>query len=675
MSGAPLLGTVALGGGLAVALVGVVAGLAGGVADHRRAGAGAGLTRSAERAVYGAAALVTVATGVLWWSFATTDYTLDYVANHTRDSDPFVYRITALWSGQQGSLLFWTFLLSLWAAVAVAVNRRRAATLAPWAAATLLAALAFFSAMDLVAAFPFATTHDVIDGAGLNPVLQNYWMAIHPVALYAGFTGLTVPFAYGVAALCAGRFDATWVALTRRFTLIAWGVLGAGILMGARWAYEELTFGGFWAWDPVENASLIPWLVGTAFLHSVVIQEKRGMLKRWNVTLVMATFALVLLGTFLTRSGVVSSVHAFAQSGVGWWFVGAIGTIVAGGALLIAWRWEALAPDRPLVSPVSREGAFLVNNLLLATIAVVILAGTVFPLATKALSGEEYIVGPAWFTSKLIWPTAALLVMMGLAPLMAWRRAPGAAIARAVRAPLVVGAVVGGLTVAAGARPALDGGLVFGLLAFVLATVVLEFSRGAEARRRATGEGRLVATARIVSRNRGRYGGYLVHAGIVGIFVGIAGVALLGSRAENVYFHPGDRMSIGGFDVRYEGSQTVRYPNRTEQQWRFTDGSGGSVLAKKQDYNVAGESSFDVAIRTLPTKDLYIVPRGPDQTGDDSVLATVVVNPLISFLWGGGIVVTLGTLLAFWPESRRRRRPPRPSAAVPERRESELARA
>jgi cytochrome c-type biogenesis protein CcmF len=493
---------------LAVALYGVAASLYG-----ARTGR-AEWVASGRRAVYALAGLSAAAFLVLELAFVRSDFSLTVVDEWVATTTPLFYQLTAPWSSQEGSLLLWLLLLAGWSSLVLFLTRHRLRDVAPYATAVLLGLGAFFAALLVLLESPFAQALPApSEGAGLNPLLRHPSMATHPILLYSGYTLFAVPFAFAIGALVARRVDAEWIRATRRFALAAWLALGVGILLGARWSYVELGWGGYWAWDPVENASLLPWLTGTAFIHSIMVQERRGMLKAWNASLVLATGILALMGTFLVRSGILDSIHAFGASTLGVPFVTLIGVLLAGSVALVVARREELRSEHRLDGLLSREAVFLANNLVLVALAVVIWLGTFFPLISEAVTGEPASVGPPWFNRYTVPLALVLTFLSGFGPLVAWRRASWRTTRRTLRLPAAAGVLVlvAGLVLGAAERPLAL--LAFGLCAFVVAGVAQELWRGAAARRVSAGEGPLVAVVNVVRRNRRRYGGYVVHAG------------------------------------------------------------------------------------------------------------------------------------------------------------------
>jgi cytochrome c-type biogenesis protein CcmF len=543
------LGLYALRLAFFTALAGAVAGAIGG------ARARADLALVARRAVFLTLGFTAAASFALTWCLVTGDYSLAYVARHSASSMTLPYRIAALWGGQGGSLLLWVLISLLYAGAAAWIHRDSQRRLMPWVNSVLLLNALFFLA--LVNWVPNVNPFDRLppgqvlsDGQGLNPLLQHPLMMIHPVLLYAGFTGFSVPFAFGAAALLTGRLGDAWLRATRRWTLIAWFFLSAGILLGGRWAYEVLGWGGYWAWDPVENASFMPWLPATAYLHSVMIQEKRNMLKTWNLVLIGMTYALCLFGTFLTRSGVISSVHSFTAAGwFGYIFLAYVGVMSVAFLALVLWRRPLLRTENRLESLVSREASFVINNWVFMVILVIVLWGTMFPVLSEAVRGTKISVGPSFF-NKLTGPfAAALLLLTGVGPLIAWRRASLASLRRQFLVPAAVGLAAFVATLVALGDSASVYPLVFWSLgAFVVGTITQEYWQAIAARMR-HGEGVAEAFATLLRKNQRRYGGYVVHLGVVFILLGVSGAAFNEDRLENV--KPGESIAMNGYRLEY----------------------------------------------------------------------------------------------------------------------------
>ncbi len=507
---------------------------------------------SSRRAVYAMAALLVFCVVVMEAALARTDLSLAVVAQHSSSTTPLGYRLTALWSSQEGSLLLWAFVLSIASSVVLAMTHRRHREIVPYATAVLAGLSAFFIGLMLFGADPFAhQSPPVAAGVGLEPLLRHPAMAVHPPMLYTGYALFSIPFAFAVGALVSRRLDATWIRATRRFALVAWICLTVGILLGARWSYSELGWGGYWGWDPVENASLMPWLIGTAFLHSIMVQEKRGMLKIWNVSLICATYSLALLGTFLVRSGILDSIHAFGASTVGAPLLALIAVVVIGSAVLIATRLDDLRSEKRYESLLSRESVFLVNNLLLVGLCVVIFWGTFFPLISELFTGQKSSLAAPWF-DRYTTPLAIVLVLFtGIGPLLAWRKVSASSLWRVVRAPAAMAALVTVLlatvTDAASHPPALA---MFGLAAFALTALGQEFWRGASAQRALSGGSFPRALTTVVGRNRRRYGGYVVHAGFAIALIAVAASSSF-QTSRDLRLRPGQSAAVGDYTVRY----------------------------------------------------------------------------------------------------------------------------
>jgi len=542
-----LIGRALLIMALGIAGFGIVASIYG-ARNGRREWVDAG-----RRSVYALAALATVAFAILEDAFWRNDFSFNVVANHSSTTTPAFYKLAAAWSSQEGSLLLWVFLLSLWSSLILFLVRKRAREITPYATAVLLGFAAFFTSLATFWANPFTTSaNPPAEGAGLDPLLLHPTMMIHPPMLYSGYTLLTIPFAFAVGALVTGRLGAEWISLTRRFALAAWLFLGIGILLGALWSYTELGWGGYWAWDPVENAALMPWLCITAFIHSIMIQEKRGMLKIWNVSLVLGAGTLSILGTFLVRSGILDSIHAFGASTLGVPFVILLALMVMGSIGLIVWRREQLRSEARLESLVSREAVFLFQNLVLVGMVFVIFWVTFFPLISEALTGTKVSVGPPAFRPFIV-PLALILVALsGIGPIIAWRRVTVANLRRNFALPVTAGLVTffvllfwpGGPS----SRPfAL---IMFALAGFVLTSVVQELCRGVAARRGMTHEPVPLAFVRLIRRNRRRYGGYTVHAGLAVLLVGVAASSSF-QHSSDVILSPGQTAHVDGYTIRY----------------------------------------------------------------------------------------------------------------------------
>ena len=619
------------------------------------------LTGSSFNAIYAVCGLVGIAALILWYGLFTDQFQITYIWNSSERSLPVFYKFAAIWGGQAGSLLFWTLLLSLFSTAAALTFRNRQRSLMPFVNATLLATLLFFLTLLVFSANPFEQIGIVpSDGRGLNPLLQNYWMVIHPVMLYLGWVGLTVPFAFAVAALLSKRLDRRWVRTVRRWTLIPWMFLSAGIIMGSQWAYMELGWGGYWAWDPVENASFLPWLTATAFLHSIIIQEQRGILKVWNVTLIWLTFTLVILGTFTTRSGILSSVHSFAQSPVGPYFLVFLALTTVGFLLLLYQRMPYLQGENEIDSISSREGAFLANNWLFAGIAFVVLWGTFFPMFSEILTGERIAVAAPWF-NRVAGPLFMLLfVLMGVGPLLGWRRTGARALRRQFTWPAAAALVSVPLLLLTSRNVFPVAG--FSTCIFVAATIVQEFVRGVNARRRTRGEPLPGALWGLMRRNGRRYGGYVIHFGIV-----LIGVAIIGNEfyqsTTHVTLASGGSVELSGYTLTYTALESERKSNHTEVRasLQVTDSATGRFLSvivpRRNIYDkTPDQPTSEVGLRMTPAEDVYVILNGWESDGNSATF-TVYVNPLTMWMWVGGLFVVLGTAVSVWPH-------PRPAGAT-----------
>jgi cytochrome c-type biogenesis protein CcmF len=646
-----LLGRVSLTLGLAFALYGAAASCVGARRRHPA------LIASGRGAVYAVFGLVSFAVLLMEAALVGRDFSLAYVARNGSRGTPLLYTVIALWGALEGSILLWLWLLAALTVLVVVLERRAAGDALPYATGVLLAIAAFFLGLAAFPADPFTTVvPPPADGRGPNPLLQNHpLMAIHPPCLYAGYVGWAVPYAFAMAALFTGRLEAGWVRTVRRWALVAWGCLTLGILLGGWWSYEVLGWGGYWAWDPVENASLLPWLTGTAFLHSVMIQERRRMFKVWNLALVITTFALTIFGTFLTRSGILSSVHAFSQSTIGPLFLGFIALIALASFGLLAARSGGLPAEGDLDAFVSRESAFLLNNLLLLGFAFAVFLGTLFPLLSEAVRGVKVSVGEPFF-NKVNVPIGLLLVfLMGVGPLIAWRRASLESLRRNVSGPLALAGLGAGGASFLGVR-GLTPLLAFAGAAFAAAAVVQEFVRGARARRQLTGEGYLTALAALPRRSRRRYGGLIVHLGVVLVVVGIAASSLFKQEKE-VTLARGETLTLGRYALRFEGLRGWEEPHRFVVEATVAVARAGRALGSlrpaKRFYAAEQQPIGTVDVRSTPREDLYLILTAFTQDGASATLK-VLIRPLVMWIWIGGGVMALGALVAIWPDRRAR---------------------
>ena len=694
------LGAACLFIGLLAALYAVAASLYGASTSRRR------FVVSARRAVYCLAALLSLAMVLLEAAYLRTDLSFALVAQNSSTTTPVFYKLTAMWSSQAGSLLLWVFLLALFASAALRVTRSAQADVVPYATAVLAAIAAFFLVLVVFYESPFATLAQTpAEGNGLNPLLRHPAMMFHPPMLYTGYVGFSIPFAFAVGALIAGRTGADWIRSTRRFALVAWSFLGTGILLGALWSYAELGWGGYWGWDPVENASLMPWLTGTAFLHSIMVQEKRGMLRVWNMALIVATFVLALLGTFLVRSGILDSIHAFGASTLGTPFLAFIAFVLLGSLVLVLARLGDLRSEGRFDSLLSREAVFLANNVVLVGLCFVIFWGTFFPLISEALTGTEASVGPPWF-NRYTTPLALVLVLLtGVGPMLAWRRATLVTLRRLFVAPVAAAglALVALLALGPGGRslPALA---MFCLVAFSITAIAQELWRGARARRTMSGDRWPLALLRLVARNRRRYGGYIAHAGIAVLFLGVAASSAFVEQRDS-RLSVGESVRVGGYTITYREptARILSDPSRTGAPVTLgaildvRRGEERFVLRPSRNYYPStdrsagvigryfeGEATSEVDVRWGLSRDLWSAVRpdlrtleGPIREGDrrfadhdPAVLGLVVAtlveryrrnpppasfrtldSPLVVWIWIGGAIVLLGALIALWPSA------------------------
>jgi cytochrome c-type biogenesis protein CcmF len=670
---------------------------------------------SGRRAVYAMWGCTAVAFVILEAAFERSDFRSALVAAHSSTTTPWFYRLTAMWSSQEGSLLLWLFLLGTWSSVILFLTRRKLRELAPWATAVLCGFGAFFGGILVFAETPFARSPAPIpqEGVGLNPLLRDPGMMIHPPMLYSGYTLFAIPFAFAIAALITRRLDAEWLRSTRPFTLAAWCALGFGIVLGARWSYHELDWGGYWMWDPVENASLMPWLTATAFLHSAMIQERRGMLRVWNVSLVLGTGVLAILGTFLVRSGILNSIHAFGASTLGIPFLLLICAMVAGSIALVVSRADTLRSDHRLDSLLSREAIFLFNNFVLVALCFVVFWGTFFPLISEAVTGKQASVGPPWFDRYMV-PLAIILVLLsGIGPVIAWRRATAANLRRNLGRPALAGVVVLVGLALLGVTESTKALLMFGCAGFVFAVVAQELWRGVRARRAVSREPVPVALVSLVKRNRRRYGGYLVHLGVMTVFVGVAASSSF-QKVHEVRLSPHQTAQVGGYRFEYVRPVAKLHaaPNGRLEKislgavLRVRHGGSTRLMTTAKDYFPSqdpslgpvsrffdGESTTQVALHSTLADDVWsavspdtsrLAPRiaqgdrvftksggALTESQAEDFLAVALngltasyaknpppatfrleVSPLVSWIWIGGVLVLLGGILAGWPSPR-----------------------
>ena len=641
------LGSLAVSMGFAAAIVGVAV-VAYGLARGRPS-----LVAEARWLVWGMAVAAVVAFAVMERALITRDFTVEFVAQNGSSTTPALFNVATLWSALEGSILLWSLVLSGYVVAVVVKFRDRAADpLFGWALLTLFVVAAFFFGLMLGPADPF-TSFDPppgYDGPGPNPLLQNHvLMAFHPPVLYLGYVGFTVPFAFAIAALATGRVGDEWLLATRRWTIAAWGCLTFGIVLGAWWSYETLGWGGYWAWDPVENASLLPWLTGTAYLHSAMVQERRGMLRVWNLSLVIATFSLTILGTFITRSGVLDSVHAFVESGIGPAILGFFAVIVVVSLGLIGWRGDSLRSPGRIDSPISREGAFLANNVLFVGFAFVVLLGTIFPLVVEAVDGRRISIGNPYF-DRMTQPIGfTLLFLMAVAPVLPWRKASSGVLGDRLLWPAWIGAGAIVVAVLVGARGWAP------LLAFGLGG----FAGGAAARQL------LLATRRhgwrgLVGRTNG---GMIVHIGVVLIAVAFAASSAYVRQGE-FRLDPGQSATLAGHEITFEGSEIIEYDNRVERVARVRIDGGQIYTPAIAAFPFASQTIGIPTVRSTWRDDVALsILRFPEDNADAIVLR-VTIQPLVVWLWIGGIIMLLGTALAIFPG--KRRKPTDPTSGRPQ---------
>ncbi|MFQ5886146.1 MAG: heme lyase CcmF/NrfE family subunit, partial [Anaerolineae bacterium] len=598
-----------------------------------------GFLASARNGVYAVGGLLTVAALALIYALVTHDFQVEYVASYTSLDLPLFYALSAFWAGQAGSLLLWAWLLALFSVIVVLQNRRDQELL-PYVISILMGIEIFFLVLMIMTTNPLHRLDFVpSDGQGMNPLLQNPGMIFHPPATYLGYVGFAVPFAFAMAALFTGRLDEVWIRTTRRWTLLSWLFLSIGVGLGAQWAYVELGWGGYWAWDPVENASLLPWLTGTAFLHSAMIQERRGMLKVWNLALVALTFLLSIFGTFITRSGIVESVHSFGVSTLGPYFLAFLGLVTVSFLFLLFDRLPSLRSENTLDSLLSRESTFLLNNLILLGAAFATFWGTIFPMVSEAVTGNKITVG-APFYNQVNGPIFLTLVLLvGICPLISWRRASKENLLRNFSYPLVVSLAVAGFLFLLGVREwyAL---LSFTVCAFVMVTILSEFYRGLRARRRLYGENHFSALINLLRRHRRRYGGYIVHLGVVLLTIGVVGSTLYKAETE-AHLNPGERVSLKGYSLEFQGLSQYATRNRTVLAANLELYQGdrllGTMTPERAFYRKAQEPTTEVDIRTTLKEDLYLILAGVSEDG--SATFKVIINPLVAWIWVGGMVL------------------------------------
>ncbi len=636
----------------------MVASFLGGKAGHRR------LVETAERSVIAVAGLVTLTVFSLWYQLIGSNFSLFYVASTSNRAMPSFYKIAALWGGQEGSLVFWCWILSLYALVAVILNQKKNRNLMPYVIGVISIVTTFFLLINNFVANPFemigvsragspATPFTPMDGRGLNPLLQYWAMVIHPPVLYLGYVGFTIPFAFAIAAMITRDLDEEWIRTTRRWMMVPWLFQGTGILLGAKWAYVVLGWGGYWGWDPVENASLMPWLTGTAFLHSVIMQERKGMMKIWNMVLILSTFLLCIFGTFLTRSGIVSSVHAFAQSPIGPYFTAFLVLILGFSLYLLLTRLDALQSENRLDSVLSRESSFMFNNLILLASGFAVLWGTLFPIISEALTGEKRTVSAPFFNKVNVPIGLFLLFLTGIGPLLAWRKTSFRSLRNNFTVPTLLALLTGALFFIFGMRHFYSMVCLI-LSVFVMCTILSEFHRGANARRK-QGESYLEALWILTFRNTRRYGGYIVHVGMVFMFVGFAGAGF--NRDAQQELSPGESLNIGHYRLTLEQLKDADNDNYASIIGLVTAYKDGALVEtlhpERRLYKASQQPTTEVALRSGLKEDLYIVLSGFNPKTKKAVFH-VYLFPLVTWIWIGGAAFVLGTLICLIPNKHER---------------------
>ncbi|MDQ6670827.1 MAG: cytochrome c biogenesis protein CcsA [Chloroflexota bacterium] len=639
------LGQICVVGAFGLAVYAIVSSIAGARVRSRE------LVASGQHAAWAVTALVSAASVTLLVALSVHDFSLRYVWEHSSRAMSMDLVLAAFYSGQQGSLLYWAWTLSIFSAIVLWQQRRPGPhrIFMPYVVAVLMVVEAFMALLLGFVASPFeALPRPPADGVGLNPLLYDPGMRIHPPMLLAGLMSWSVPFAFAIAALATGQLDNLWIAVSRRYAMVAWVILGLGNILGAWWAYHVLGWGGYWGWDPVENVALMPWLVGTAFIHSIQMQERRGMLKAWNLALIMVAFFLSIFGTFVVRSGILASVHAFALSAIGPYFLSFLALVIAAALGLFFWRLPRLRSDNQLDSLLSREASFLINNLLFLGIVFAIFWGTIYPLVAEAVANAKVSVGPPYFKQVAGPLLGAVVLMMGIGPLMPWRRASREQLLNNFLIP-VTGTLVGLVALfSLGVRNPFAA-LGLGLCLFVLGTILQEFTRGALARHHATGEHYLVALASLIRRNNRRYGGYIVHLAMLLIGAGVVGSQVYQQQTQ-ASLAPGESVTLAGYTLTAHGIATNTLPGV-----KVIDGvlsvNGEDLRPARQFFdNFPQQPSTRVALRSTPLEDLYVVLGGWEGDGATArVSVAVFVNPLVSWIWAGGVLLLLGTLVTLWP--------------------------
>ncbi len=616
-----------------------------------------GLLHRARASLMASFILLSLSIFVLALALLFHDFSIDYVARYSSTATPAPYLLSALWAGNKGSLLFWAWLLAVFSAIMVRKRDSAGEGLLPHAAAVMMFCQLFFLVLLVSLYNPFTRLPVMpAEGSGLNPMLENPGMVIHPPLLLAGYVALTVPFALAVAALAGGRLDNRWLLPVRKWALVAWLFLGAGNIIGAWWAYVELGWGGYWAWDPVENAGLIPWLLTTAFLHSVIMQRRRGIFRGWNMVLIILAFNLAVFGTFLTRSGVLASVHTFGASPVGPLFIGLLIFLILGSLALLWYRLPQLQSDHELDSMISRESSFLLNNLLLVGAAFAVFWGTVFPLISEAVRGVKVTVNAPFFNQVEGPILLALVLLMGVCPLIGWRRASTENLIRNFAYPLAVAAISAPILYFGFGVRVIYAAIAFAACAFVLATLVLEFCRGTRAKHRLTGRNYPACLASLIWGNKPRYGGYIIHLGVILMAIGVAGSQAYKVEQE-VTLDKGQDTTVGAFRLVYEGLNTFPTQRKEVVSATIAVYSGDRLLGRmspsKEFHNTHDTPNTEVTIRSTLLEDLYLILNSWE---GERANFKFIVNPLVIWIWIGGWVVLLGAGIAYWPDARERRR-------------------
>jgi cytochrome c-type biogenesis protein CcmF len=611
------------------------------------------LIASSENAAMAVFAFITLASAAMFYALLTRDFQVEYVWNYSNRSLSWFYTLTAFYAGQKGSLLLWAWLLSIFSVIVVFQNRKKNRELMPYVLGILMSITFFFTVLMVFSTNPFELLNFTPrDGQGLNPLLQNPGMIFHPPTLYLGYVGITVPFAFSIAALITGRLGDVWIKTTRRWTIFSWFFLTVGNLFGMEWAYVELGWGGYWAWDPVENASFMPWIMATAYLHSVMIQEKRGMLKVWNLVLIFLTFLLTIFGTFITRSGIISSVHSFGESTLGWIFLIFLFVVLAFSLFLLIYRLPHLKSKNQLDSLLSRESTFLYNNLLFVGIAFTVFWGTLFPIISEAVRGVKITVGAPFYNAAIIPIGLALLFLTGLCPLVAWRRSTLRKFTKKILYPCLFSLIGAGVLLFFGIRSFYPL-ITFTLCIFVAIVLFTEFLNGTRARHSLSGEGYFSAFYNLMTRNKRRYGGYVIHFGIILIFMGFGGNAF--NMERQITLNKGESFSIKNYTLRYDALSN--YPTAQKDKvvatlTLFNDNHKVGILSpEKSMYKGQNQATTEVAIRSTLKDDLYVILAGHDK---ESATFKVLVNPLVIWLWIGGGIMGLGTVIVMLPNRRKK---------------------